>query len=55
MTFDLKDDLAQQLKKIPSIDVFVNQIINKALQSQVNTKKYSDLCKAEDTWVHVAK
>jgi hypothetical protein len=55
MTFDLKDDLAQQLKKIPSIDAFVNQVINKALQSQVNTKKSSDLCKAEDAWVHVEK
>lgn len=55
VTFDLKDNLAQQLKKIPSIDAFVNQVINKALQSQVNTKKPSDLCKTEDTWVHVEK
>ncbi len=30
MTFDLKDDLAQQLKTIPDIDDFVNQVINKA-------------------------
>jgi len=39
MTFDLKDDLAQQLKTIPDIDDFVNQVINKALQNRVKTKE----------------
>jgi len=33
-TFDLKDDLVQQLKKISDINAFVNQVIKKALQGQ---------------------
>jgi hypothetical protein len=34
MSFDLTEDVVQQLKVMPNIDDFVNQVIKKALQSQ---------------------
>jgi regulatory protein YycI of two-component signal transduction system YycFG len=35
MSFDLTDDVVQQLKTIPNIDNFVNRVIKKALQNQL--------------------
>lgn len=34
MSFDLTDDVIQQLKTIPNLDNFVNRVIQKALQNQ---------------------
>lgn len=34
MSFDLTEDVVQQLKVMPNSDDFVNQLIKKALQSQ---------------------
>lgn len=39
MSFDLTDDVVQELKVMPNIDAFVNQLIKKALQNQNKTKK----------------
>jgi hypothetical protein len=39
MSFDLAEDVAQQLKVIPNIDDFVNQVIKKALQNQTVIKE----------------
>jgi len=40
MSFELTDDVVQQLKTIPNPDGFVNRVIQKALQNQeiVNNK-----------------
>ena len=35
MSFDLTDDVIQQLKTIPNLDNFVNRVIKKALQNQL--------------------
>ena len=34
MSFDLAEDVVQQLRVMPNIDDFVNQVIKKALQKQ---------------------
>jgi hypothetical protein len=39
MSFDLTEDVVQQLKVMPNIDDFVNQVIKKALQSRMEVKK----------------
>ena len=35
ISFDLTDDVVQQLKSIPNLDTFVNRVIKKALQNQL--------------------
>ncbi len=37
MSFNLTDDVVQQLKAIPNLDNFVNRVIQKELQNQVVT------------------
>jgi hypothetical protein len=37
ISFNLTDDVVQQLKAIPNLDNFVNRVIEKALQNQVAT------------------
>ena len=39
MSFDLTEDVIQELKVIPDIDDFVNQVIKKALQNRMEVKK----------------
>jgi hypothetical protein len=39
MSFDLTEDVIQELKVIPNIDDFVNQVIKKALQNRMEVKK----------------
>lgn len=39
MSFDLTDDVIQQLKLVPDIDNFVNQVIQKALKKEIITKE----------------
>lgn len=35
ISFDLTDDVVQQLKLIPNLDTFVNRVIKKALKNQL--------------------
>lgn len=39
MSFDLTEYVIQELKVIPDIDDFVNQVIKKALQNRMEVKK----------------